>query len=71
MYIIDECIIVSLDLTWVRCVVQETRELQMQFDSYKDEMADVTETVEIATLDKEMAEEKVVKLVFSSHHVAY
>ena len=30
-----------------------------EFERYKEEMADVAETVEIATLDKEMAEEKV------------
>ena len=33
--------------------------MQESFESYKDEMADLAETVELATLDKEMAEEKV------------
>ena len=33
--------------------------LQDAFDAYKEEMAEVAETMEIATLDKEMAEEKV------------
>lgn len=35
------------------------KDLLEEFDRYKDEVADITETVEIATLDKEMAEEKV------------
>lgn len=39
--------------------LQETQEIQDAFENYKDEMSDLTETVEIATLDKEMAEEKV------------
>ena len=39
----------------------------MAFDNYKDEMADFAETVEIATLDKEMAEEK----VEMCYHVLY
>ena len=38
---------------------KEFSELQQEFEIYKEEMADVTETVEMATLDKEMAEEKV------------
>jgi len=29
------------------------------FERYKEEMADVAESIELATLDKEMAEEKV------------
>ena len=33
--------------------------MQQEYEMYKEEMADVTETVEMATLDKEMAEEKV------------
>ena len=41
-------------------LLQEKTDIQESFDRYKDEMSDVTETVEIATLDKEMAEEKVV-----------
>ena len=39
--------------------LQETQEAQDAYENYKDEMADLAETVEIATLDKEMAEEKV------------
>ena len=30
-----------------------------EYETYREEMSDLTETVEIATLDKEMAEEKV------------
>lgn len=37
---------------------QEAREAQMARGIYQDEMADLAETVEMATLDKEMAEEK-------------
>ncbi|KAI4502462.1 hypothetical protein M0802_002374 [Mischocyttarus mexicanus] len=37
---------------------QETREAQAAREQYQDEMADLSETVEMATLDKEMAEEK-------------
>jgi len=40
-------------------VKQESSELQESFDRYKEEMADVAESIELATLDKEMAEEKV------------
>jgi len=40
-------------------VLQEARDAQEAFDQYKEEMSDLAETVEIATLDKEMAEEKV------------
>ncbi|XP_064631573.1 dynactin subunit 1-like isoform X2 [Lineus longissimus] len=36
----------------------ENRENLEAFERYKDEMSDLAETVEIATLDKEMAEEK-------------
>ena len=39
--------------------LQELSEMQHEYEQYKEEMADVTETVEMATLDKEMAEEKV------------
>ena len=38
---------------------QETRDVQEQFNAYKDEMSDTSDTLEILTLDKEMAEEKV------------
>lgn len=38
--------------------MQEVRDIRDEYDRYKDEMADLAETVEIATLDKEMAEEK-------------
>ena len=37
---------------------QEAREAQLARGIYQDEMADLAETVEMATLDKEMAEEK-------------
>lgn len=37
---------------------KEAKDIQESFNNYKDEMSDLTETVEIATLDKEMAEEK-------------
>ncbi|XP_034942305.1 dynactin subunit 1-like isoform X2 [Chelonus insularis] len=39
-------------------VKQELREAQLAKGSYQEEMADLAETVEMATLDKEMAEEK-------------
>lgn len=38
--------------------LQETAEKQAAFDQYKEEMSDLADTVEMATLDKEMAEEK-------------
>ena len=38
---------------------KEANDIQEQFERYRDDMADLAETVEIATLDKEMAEEKV------------
>ena len=38
---------------------KETREIQEAYDRYREEMSDLAETMEIATLDKEMAEEKV------------
>ncbi|CAG2186819.1 DCTN1 [Mytilus edulis] len=37
---------------------KDAKDVQESFDAYKDEMTDLSETVEIATLDKEMAEEK-------------
>ncbi|XP_044001039.1 dynactin subunit 1 isoform X2 [Aphidius gifuensis] len=37
---------------------QEARDAQQEKGNYQDEMADLAETVEMATLDKEMAEEK-------------
>ncbi|VDD80908.1 unnamed protein product [Mesocestoides corti] len=37
---------------------QEAAEKQAAFDRYREEMSDLTDTVEMATLDKEMAEEK-------------
>jgi len=40
-------------------VLQETNEVTESFERYKEEMADVAESIELATLDKEMAEEKV------------
>jgi len=39
--------------------LQEARDALDQYEQYKEEMADLAETVEMATLDKEMAEEKV------------
>jgi len=33
--------------------------VEESYDRYKEEMADVAESIELATLDKEMAEEKV------------
>ena len=38
---------------------QEKKEIMDAFENYKEEMSDVSEMIEIATLDKEMAEEKV------------
>lgn len=40
-------------------VRKECKDIQEQYDAYRDEMSDVQETVELSTLDKEMAEEKV------------
>nr|KAG5688665.1 hypothetical protein BaRGS_033803 [Batillaria attramentaria] len=37
---------------------QEALDVRQEFDQYKDEMADVSESMEMAALDKEMAEEK-------------
>lgn len=37
---------------------QETREAHAAREQYQEEMSDLAETVEMATLDKEMAEEK-------------
>lgn len=37
---------------------QEARDAHAAREQYQDEMADLSETVEMATLDKEMAEEK-------------
>lgn len=37
---------------------QETREAHAAREQFQEEMADLAETVEMATLDKEMAEEK-------------
>lgn len=39
--------------------LQEAQDVRQEFDQYKDEMADVSESMEMAALDKEMAEEKV------------
>ena len=38
---------------------QKEEDARQEFDQYKDEMADVSESLEMAALDKEMAEEKV------------
>jgi len=40
-------------------VYQEAGDAEEAFERYKEEMADVAESIELATLDKEMAEEKV------------
>lgn len=37
--------------------------MQEAFERYKEEISDVQETIELATLDKEMAEEKVSLLI--------
>ena len=44
----------------------ETKEALEAFDHYKEEMSDLAETVEIATLDKEMAEEKVGEIIWTA-----
>jgi hypothetical protein len=38
---------------------QEASDIQEAYERYKEEMSDVSESIELATLDKEMAEEKV------------
>ena len=38
---------------------KECRDIQEAYDRYKEEMSDLAETAEMASLDKEMAEEKV------------
>ena len=38
---------------------KEAKDIQEQYDNYKDEMAELQETIELSALDKEMAEEKV------------
>lgn len=38
---------------------KEAKDIQEQFDNYKDEMSELQETIELSALDKEMAEEKV------------
>ena len=38
---------------------KEAKEVQEQYDNYKDEMAELQETIEMSALDKEMAEERV------------
>ena len=40
-------------------IFQEASDIQEAYERYKEEMADVSESIELATLDKEMAEEKV------------
>ena len=50
--------------------LQEAKDRAEEFERYKEEMADVAETVEIATLDKEMAEEKVPNHFFCIIHKA-
>jgi len=43
--------------------MKEASESQEAYERYKDEMADVAESIELATLDREMAEEKVYNAV--------
>ena len=43
---------------------QKEEETRQEFELYKDEMADVSESMEMAALDKEMAEEKVCSCSF-------
>lgn len=38
---------------------KEAKDIQEQFNNYKDEMSELQETIELSALDKEMAEEKV------------
>ena len=44
--------------------MKEASESQEAYERYKDEMADVAESIELATLDREMAEEKVYNAVW-------
>ena len=54
---------------------QEAREAVEARDAHADEMSDLAETVEMATLDKEMAEEKVrltlqfILLIHDENHI--
>ena len=56
---------------------QEAREAVEARDAHADEMADLAETVEMATLDKEMAEEKVrltlqfILLIYDENHLVF
>jgi hypothetical protein len=56
---------------------QEAREAVEARDTHADEMADLAETVEMATLDKEMAEEKVrlplqfILLIHDKNHLVF
>jgi len=56
---------------------QEAREAVEARDTHADEMADLAETVEMATLDKEMAEEKVrltlqfILLIHDENHIVF
>ena len=38
---------------------QECQDVQEAYNRYKDDMSELSETIEISALDKEMAEEKV------------
>jgi len=46
-------------MTCVLMCMQEASEIQEAYERYKEEMTDVAESIELATLDREMAEEKV------------
>lgn len=48
----------SLSVSFVFCCVQEAREALEAKDRYMEEMADTSDAIEMATLDKEMAEER-------------
>lgn len=49
-------------MTYKLSNLQEAREHQLAKEKAEEEMRDLTDTVEMATLDKEMAEERVCKL---------
>jgi len=54
------------EMTCVLMCMQEASEIQEAYERYKEEMTDVAESIELATLDREMAEEKVQLLTLCS-----
>ena len=42
--------------------------MQEEFERFKEEMSDTADTIELLTLDKEMAEEKVLFFTAFLHH---